>query len=109
TDPGSMSGFVGMATQGGGFISGSFTRLLLFMIIINLNLAIFNLLPIPVLDGGKILMALLEKVSVRTKKVQVPITVVSLIFLLGLILFTTVMDIIGLIAGKTSFLFLLTI
>lgn len=78
-------------------------NLLIFMVMINLNLAIFNLLPIPVLDGGKILMALLEKVSIRTRKVQVPITVASLFLILALVLYTTVMDLIGLISGSLQY------
>ncbi len=103
SDPGSMSGVVGMASQGGSFISGGIANLLIFMVMINLNLAIFNLLPIPVLDGGKILMALLEKVSIRTRKVQVPITVASLFLILALVLYTTVMDLIGLISGSLNY------
>lgn len=100
TNPGSMSGFVGMASGGGSYISGSLTRLILFMVLMNINLAVFNLLPIPILDGGKILMALLEKVSIRTRKMQIPVTIASLILLIGLMFFTTVMDIIGIISGK---------
>lgn len=39
-------------------------RLLLwFVILINVNLAVLNLLPLPVLDGGCIVLALLEKVT----------------------------------------------
>ncbi len=101
TNPGSMSGLVGMASEGGSLISGGFSNLILFMVLINVNLAVFNLLPIPVLDGGKIMMALLEKVSVKTRKAQVPITIASLFLLIGLMFLTTVMDIIGLIAAKT--------
>lgn len=104
TDPGSMSGVVGMASAGGTFISGSFTRMLLFMIMINLNLAIFNLLPIPVLDGGKIMMALLEKVSIRTRKAQVPITIASLFLILALMLMTTIMDVFNILSGNLIFL-----
>lgn len=36
-----------------------------FMVLLNVNLAIINLLPIPVLDGGHILIALVEKVRRR--------------------------------------------
>ena len=96
TDPGSVSGVIGMASQGGNLISGGFANLLLFMIIINLNLALFNLIPIPVLDGGKILMAIMEKISVKTRRTQIPITVGSLFILLGLILFSTISDLVRL-------------
>jgi regulator of sigma E protease len=36
-----------------------------FLVLLNINLAILNLLPIPVLDGGHILMALFEKIRGR--------------------------------------------
>jgi Predicted membrane-associated Zn-dependent proteases 1 len=39
-----------------------------FSVILNVNLAILNLLPIPVLDGGHIVLALIE--SVRRKPVN---------------------------------------
>jgi regulator of sigma E protease len=100
TQPGSMSGVVGMTTQGGEIISGGFTNLLVFMVLINLNLAIFNLLPVPVLDGGKIMMALLEKISLKTRKAQVPVTIASLFLLLALMIYTTAADIIGLLTGN---------
>ena len=43
------------------FSIDDFRRLLWFMVILNINLAILNLLPIPVLDGGHILFAVIEK------------------------------------------------
>ena len=36
-----------------------------FLVLLNINLAIINLLPIPVLDGGHILMAIIEKIRRR--------------------------------------------
>ena len=42
-----------------------------FLVLLNVNLAILNLLPIPVLDGGHILMALIEKIRGRPLSVQV--------------------------------------
>ena len=44
------------------FSIDDFRRLLWFMVILNINLAILNLLPIPVLDGGHILFAVIEKI-----------------------------------------------
>jgi regulator of sigma E protease len=45
--------------------TGAWRRLLWFLILINFGLAILNLLPIPVLDGGHILMAVAESVFRR--------------------------------------------
>jgi regulator of sigma E protease len=100
SDPGNISGVVGMATTGGSMISGGIGSLVFFMVLINLNLAIFNLLPIPVLDGGKILMVILEKISIRTRKAQIPITVVSLILIMALMIFTTLSDIVNILSGN---------
>ena len=36
-----------------------------FLVLLNINLAIINLFPMPVLDGGHIVMAIVEKVSGR--------------------------------------------
>ena len=44
------------------FSIDDFRRLMWFMVILNINLAILNLLPIPVLDGGHILFAVIEKI-----------------------------------------------
>ncbi len=54
---------------------------------ISLNLGIFNLLPIPVLDGGRIVMVVIEAVrrrelSRRTKEAMLQ---VGLLFILGLL------------------------
>ena len=47
------------------FSTDDFRRLLWFMVLLNINLAILNLLPIPVLDGGHILFACIEKLLRR--------------------------------------------
>ena len=46
-------------------------RVLWFSVILNVNLALINLLPLPVLDGGHILLSLIE--WVRRRPVSVPI------------------------------------
>jgi regulator of sigma E protease len=42
-------------------ISEDITRVLWFTVLINLNLAVLNLLPIPVLDGGHMLIATIQR------------------------------------------------
>ncbi|MGA1848048.1 MAG: site-2 protease family protein [Thermoplasmatota archaeon] len=92
-DPGAVSGAVGIVSQGGEFVGGSVLRLMLFSAFLSINLGLFNLLPVPALDGGKILFALLENISIRTRKLQLPVTIASILFLVVLMGFATVMDI----------------
>ncbi|MBB5352530.1 regulator of sigma E protease [Haloferula luteola] len=45
-------------------------RLLEFMVLININLALLNLLPLPVLDGGHITIAVMESIARRPVNVK---------------------------------------
>lgn len=79
-------------------------RLLWFMVLFNVNLAILNMLPLPVLDGGHIVFALGELISGRPMKAKI-LEVIQLGFvvvLLSFFLFITSKDIgdrIGLSGG----------
>jgi regulator of sigma E protease len=55
-----LEGPIGIARLSGQAARQSFTDLLSLMAAISLNLGIFNLFPIPVLDGGVILLLLIE-------------------------------------------------
>ncbi len=99
TDPGHLSGVVGMVSQGGSYIGSDITRFVQMGILLSMNLAVFNLLPIPVLDGGKIVMYALERMSVRTRKVQVAASIIGLVLMLALMIYTTVLDIVSLVLG----------
>ncbi len=60
---GGVAGPVGIVQQIGKVATGGdFTALLFFLMIISLNLGIFNLLPIPLLDGGQIMVLGIEAV-----------------------------------------------
>ncbi len=70
-------------------------RLLGFMVLFNVNLAILNMLPFPVLDGGHITLAILEKITgrpVRAKPLEIVQTACALA-LISLMLFVTSKDI----------------
>lgn len=56
-----MSGPVGIVNHLSVFAKIGFKKLLWFVVFINVNLAILNLLPIPVLDGGHMVFATIEK------------------------------------------------
>ncbi len=70
-------------------------RIIGFMVLFNVNLAILNMLPFPVLDGGHIVLALLEKITgrpVKAKPLEILQTVCALA-LISLMLFVTSKDI----------------
>jgi regulator of sigma E protease len=68
---------------------------LLFLAVISINLAVLNLIPVPVFDGGQILFTVIETLFGRALPVKVReiIAGISWIALLALILFLTVKDI----------------
>lgn len=65
-----------------------FWRLLSFMAIISINLAVFNLLPIPVLDGGHLVFLGVEAIQGRpvTLNTRLRFTTVGMVFVVGLML-----------------------
>ena len=69
---------------------------------LSINLAILNLLPIPALDGGRILFALAEMISRRRipPEKEALIHMTGFILLIGFMLIITFMDISNWIAGK---------
>ena len=66
-----------------------------FLALINVNLAIFNLLPIPVLDGGHMLFATISKIIGRPLPISVMEKVQGafMVLLLGMVLYITFFDV----------------
>lgn len=91
--PDELSGVVGIVAQGGRFVGGDFIKAVSFSILLSLNFAIFNLLPIPPLDGGKILLYLLEKIHPKLSRLHVPVAIAGWVFLIGLMIYATVLDV----------------
>jgi regulator of sigma E protease len=72
-------------------------RILHFMVLFNVNLAVLNMMPFPVLDGGHITLAILEKIfgrPVKAKPLEILQTICALL-LMSLMLFVTSKDIGG--------------
>jgi len=84
-----LGGPVEIARQSGRAAEEGIAPLLEFMCLISLNLAIFNLLPIPILDGGLMLMLLLEAIMRRDIKQEIKERVYQAAFVF-LILFAAV-------------------
>ncbi|MDR1401510.1 MAG: RIP metalloprotease RseP [Puniceicoccales bacterium] len=73
----------------------SFPWLLWLVVLVNINLAILNLLPFPVLDGGLIAIAVLEKITgwKCLDRVLSKIQILCFALLMGLIAYVTFFDI----------------
>ena len=76
-------------------------RLLFFMVLFNVNLAILNMLPLPILDGGHIVLALGEVIRGRPIQARALEFVQFAFFflLLGLFLFITSKDVADRVGG----------
>ncbi len=68
---------------------------LYLLALISLNLAIFNLLPLPALDGGRIIFVIIRKITgkVITDKIESRVHLVGMLLLISLMIFVTFQDI----------------
>ncbi|HEY3861655.1 MAG TPA: RIP metalloprotease RseP [Verrucomicrobiae bacterium] len=90
-----LAGPVGIASMLALQVQSDYRLALHFLVMLNINLAFLNLLPIPVLDGGHIAMAILEKIRRRPLEVRVlEYTTTAFLFLLVFfMLYVTFFDI----------------
>ncbi|MEN6494118.1 MAG: site-2 protease family protein [Thermoguttaceae bacterium] len=91
--PQHLSGVVGIVVGGGQMVGADLLKMVQFAIILSLNFAVFNLLPLPILDGGKIVLGLMEKVHPKATRLYVPLSLLGLILLVALMIYVTVLDI----------------
>ncbi len=94
-----VSGPVGMTTAIGEVAHTGVVNLLLFVSLITVNLGIFNLLPLPALDGGRILFLIIEAIRKKPVRPEVEgaINFAGLALLLLFSVFIAVKDVIGLL------------
>ncbi|HTW96859.1 MAG TPA: RIP metalloprotease RseP, partial [Candidatus Methylomirabilis sp.] len=90
-----IAGPVGIATMTGQYARLGFVYLLQFVGVLSLNLAVVNFLPIPALDGGRIIFLLIEKIkgSPVKREVEAAIHNVGFVALILLVLVITVKDV----------------
>lgn len=81
------AGPVGIVVETSKAVKAGFDFYLYLLGVISINLAIINLFPVPPLDGGRIVLLLIEKVTRR----KIPVTVLALIQLAGILLFAVLM------------------
>lgn len=96
-----VSGPIGVIQTIGEAYKLGFSKLVFYAGYISVNLAFFNLLPIPALDGSKLLLLILEKIRGKAldKSLETKITLVGFIFLLALIFIVSIKDVMKLIGG----------
>lgn len=105
-DGAGVTGIVGMARGTGEIIeTQGWIGYLNWMAIISLNLAIFNLLPIPALDGSHIMFALIE--AIRRKRIPLEyesrVHFAGFALLMALMVVVTISDIRGWLNGSSIF------
>lgn len=98
---GGLAGPVGIARITGAVAKTGLREYLNLTAILSLNLALINILPIPALDGSRIVFALIE--AVRRKKIpperEAFVHAVGMMMLLGLMVLITVADVRNVITG----------
>ena len=95
----SLDGPIGIVNYSGQALQAGIAPLVRFMALISLNLGVINLLPIPILDGGVMLLLLIEGITRHDLSLAMKerIVQVSFVFLLTLIVFVIYNDVVKLI------------
>lgn len=91
----SMTGPVGIFYIGSKVASFGVVAVMHLMAVLSISLAIFNLLPLPILDGGHLFLLIVEKIrgkylSIKTERV---ISQIGVVMIVTLVLFVTYNDI----------------
>ena len=96
-----LSGPVGIVSAISQAASYGLTDVVEMLVLITVNLGVFNLLPIPALDGGRLVFLGVEAVIRRpvSERLQENLTLATFILLFGLMIFATYNDVIRLFTG----------
>ncbi len=97
-----VGGPVAIVQFGSGAFSRGFPDFLQFLGLITVSLAVLNILPIPALDGGRLMFLLIEKVKGGpiSEKLEYGLNAGFFILLMGLLIAVTYSDIALIIGGK---------
>lgn len=94
-----VSGPIGISSAIGDAARAGFSSLLYITVLISINLGVMNLLPIPALDGGRLIVLLAEMITRKKMpaKLEGIINGIGLLLLLGLSVVIMIKDVIKLI------------
>lgn len=97
----SLSGFVGIFSMVKTYLSAGFLPFLSLIAMLSVNIGVMNLLPIPALDGGRIVFLIYEAITKKkpNKKVEAFLTNIVYILLIILFFYVTYNDITRLFRG----------
>ena len=95
------AGPVGIGAAAIGFARKSAMEFVYFMAMLSVIIAVFNFLPLPVLDGGHVVLVLIEKVRGRPlpTKVMAGIQITGLVLFFGILVAVTFQDILRMIGS----------
>lgn len=97
-----LSGPVGVVQMIGSESSKGFLNFLQILALISVNLGVFNLLPIPALDGGKFLFLLIEALRGKpiNEKFEQGLSLIGISILFSLMIYVTIFNDIGRLFSK---------
>lgn len=89
-----LAGPLGIAQITGRYAQSGFLSLLSFTAFLSINIGVLNLLPLPALDGGRLVFVIIEAIRRKPIKIEIENRIHrwGLIFLLGLIFIVTIND-----------------
>jgi len=99
--PRSIEGPIGIARLSGEAAREGWASFIYLMAVVSLNLAVFNLLPIPILDGGVMLVLLVEMAMQRelNQAVKEMVFKLGFVFLMAIVVFVLYNDIAKMLPG----------
>ncbi len=93
---GDVGGLISIGKMAKESWNGGISALVMFMAMLSINLGLINLLPVPMLDGGHILLCSIEAIRGRAlpEKIQERIFMVGVALVLSLMVYSNVADIV---------------
>jgi RIP metalloprotease rseP len=97
-----VSGPVGIVKEMGSSVNSGLATVINYIAFISLNLGIMNLLPIPALDGFRLLTSFVELITRKklNKKMEYIVNAAGMIFLISIMLLVTYKDLIKIFTGQ---------